>query len=137
SFVAVLVLFVSCSIPADEQLALLEKKGFENIQEDPLKLAYAIQSTGAFEVELKGDLFLQGNSISKLSASGHFGHIPQEMSWFSQEDSLWIATNQKKKAVQNSDSLTKSIWIGMNRMGLLHNLAMLTTLQPPDHYKGD
>lgn len=117
-------------------LQQFEDKGYKQFQTDTLHLRFEIISTGAFEAELNGALKLFGKRFSELTVGGHFGHVPVNMQWISTQDSLFLRTNGMDKHFANHDSLTKSIWIGMHRMGLLHNLARLTSLYPPDKMDG-
>lgn len=105
------------------------------LQADRVAADFHITSEGAFEADLRGRLEISPEALS-LTARGHFG---------GQSAELFVARNGEEFRWGNAsgaqtdvvpEHLQEAILIGMTRMGLLHNLAMLTAGAPPDHADG-
>lgn len=102
----------------------------------PLALSFHITSEGAFTVDLRGRLDLSAAGDTLISATGTFGEEPVELVLVATGGRLIGGNYDARFDVEQSPSLDLALLIGMTRMGLLHNLALLVAGQPPDHAAG-
>ena len=111
----------------------LESSLLENIRRS---VDYTIRSTGAFEVSLSGSLFIGEQRDISILADGLFGEMPVNLIYASTGDSVFGSNGSIVFDGISPDSLKNAVVIGLSRMGLLHNLAMLISGSPPDHAEG-
>lgn len=113
-----------------------ELDGLERrLLEQDFVLEFVIKSEGAVASDLKGSLQVTGEFI-EMQATGTFADTDQDLSWDSDYDTLTIKNAGGEHKVPCPPKLREAIVIGLTRMGLLHNLAMLTGGAPPDHGEG-
>lgn len=100
------------------------------------RVDFTVTSEGFIEVDLEGSLVLGDTGQARLEAQG---------TWQGDEVSVLLASNgQRMRMTDGTDttetatppSLREALVIGLTRMGILHNLARLTGLAPPDHADG-
>ncbi len=112
------------SSPADE-LAAFEA---ELLEAESLTLPFAVEAEGALEVALEGELRIEGAMI-RLTASGTFGGEAVDLQLHADESFLFIGESEQPRPPHLKEALV----LGLTRMGILHNLAVLTNGQAPDH----
>lgn len=95
-----------------------------------------IQSRGVLFSQLKGVARIDERNQLQLDYNGQFGAKPA---------TLLLAANGRSQELRNGagyrrepvpHEANRAVLIGFLRMGLLHNLARLSGLQPPDHGAG-
>lgn len=117
---------------AERSLAQLERLLLET---DSLSLTYDIRSTGAFEASLSGQL-LRSGTILGLRTAGHFGEDTVNGVVLQEDGRLEVTLGDSTTALPAPPATWDALVLGMTRMGLLHNLARLTEMQPPDRMEG-
>jgi hypothetical protein len=111
--------------------------GFEQLllAEPRLCIRFRIEATGALAASLEGRArFDHGHAPTTLLAKGKFGGETVDLSLLAARDDMWVQRAAAPEPIP--PSLQEALVIGLTRMGLLHNLAMLTARQPPDHSGG-
>ena len=111
--------------------------GFEQLllAEPRLCIRFRIESSGALVAALEGRArFDHAEAPTTLLAKGEFGGEQVDLSLVAARGDMWIKGEAAAKPVPSA--LQEALVIGFTRMGLLHNLAMLTARQPPDHGDG-
>lgn len=110
---------------------------FEGIEERLLDgqslLRFHVTSSGAFAAELRGDLKLREGNVLSLKASGTFGDQDVELYLESDGTRLTGGNGTQNIDMETPTALREAVVLGLTRMGILHNLARLTTGAIPDH----
>jgi hypothetical protein len=89
-----------------------------------------IAATGRFTADVSARVLATRDNRARIDATGSFDGAPVELHWVS--DGARTSTG-----VDAPSHVTEAIAIGMTRMGLLHNIAMLHGGAPfPDHAEG-
>ncbi len=101
-----------------------------------VRLAFDITSEGAFESALRGTLAIEGDDRVELLASGTFGGRPVELRVSSDGRTYSYGSADGSRSGEAPPRLAEALLIGLTRMGLLHNLAVLTGNSPPDRADG-
>lgn len=120
--------------PADEPSADSslgdELAAFERglLEAESLALPFTVRAEGALEVALEGELRIEGAMI-RLTASGTFGGEAVDLQLHADETFLFVGDTEQARPPHLKEALV----LGLTRMGILHNLAVLTNGQPPDH----
>ncbi len=122
------------SPPADASidLAAMEKA----LLERALNLRFDIAASGAVQARLVGELRLDGERLA-LRASGTFAGNQVEVSLDADGERLTGTNGTAKLDFPQPPELADAIVVGLVRMGILHNLAMLIAGRPLDHAEGD
>ena len=111
--------------------------GFEQmlLAEPRLCIRFRIEATGALVAALEGRArFDHAEAPTTLLAKGEFGGEQVDLSLLAARGDMWVQRAAAPKPIP--PALQEALVIGFTRMGLLHNLAMLTARQPPDHGEG-
>lgn len=105
--------------------------------------------TGTFEIDSKGENaahltgtieLIDGNGL-RLVAEGHFKSEPVQLELDSRDPSGTVRTTSKGPSASShkdppSEKLREAVSLGIARMGLMHNLALLSLDQPVDKAGG-
>jgi hypothetical protein len=126
--------------PAPEpEVAPMSASELERIEtallERDVQLRFDIAASGAVQARLAGELRMKGEWVS-LRASGTFGGNPMEVSLTADGERLTGTSGAAKLDLPQPPELADAIVVGMTRMGILHNVAMLISARPPDHADG-
>lgn len=108
-----------------DELAAFERALLEA---ESLTLPFEVTAEGALEVGLQGELRIEGAMV-RLTATGTFGGEAVDLQLHADESFLFIGESEQPRPPHLKEALV----LGLTRMGILHNLAVLTTGQPPDH----
>ena len=117
----------------EQQLATLEA---ELLNSPTLTVSFEVIATGAFAAELRGTLTIMDDDQTSLRADGSFGGEPVSLHLDSTDTGLVGGNGDNQFAVAQPAALREALIIGLTRMGILHNLARLTSVQLPDHADG-
>jgi len=126
--------------------------GEEVVQPDPASVLFALEerlteaervevefhitAEGAVEVDLRGGLVVSVEDEVHLTAEGIFAGQPVEL--FLVRDGLEyeFGNASDRTSASPPEYLKEALLIGLTRMGILHNLAMLSSGAPPDRSNG-
>lgn len=101
-----------------------------------VRLGFDITSEGAFESDLRGTLAITGDDRVELVASGTFGGQAVDLKASSDGRGFTYGNGDGLRTGAIPPRLKEALLIGLTRMGLLHNLAVLTANSPPDRAEG-
>ncbi|TPV94286.1 MAG: hypothetical protein B7733_16060 [Myxococcales bacterium FL481] len=102
-----------------------------------IDLRFHVESTGAVASALEGKLALRPAQHADLVANGSFGGQTASATLSATAEQMSYASGrQDQVSLERPADLDGSLLIGMTRMGLLHNLAMLVGGRAPDHTDG-
>lgn len=100
-----------------------------------LELSHHLVAEGAIEVDLRGRLWV-GDQV-ELLATGTFAGEAYDLRLSTRGDLLHGGPNTDPSFERpRPTALVPSLVLGLTRMGLLHNVAMLVSGAPPDHSDG-
>lgn len=94
-------------------------------------------SAGAFESSLSGAVALRQGNIARIELNGSFDGKPVDAFLIS-DGAVLLYGEARVGSFEDAVpwALNEAIIIGLTRMGLLHNFALLTAGNPPDRAKG-
>lgn len=95
-------------------------------------LRFDIEAEGLVAARLTGELRSRGDAIM-LRASGSFAGEPVELTLEGDGQRLTGSSGTARMELPQPPALAEAVVIGLTRMGLLHNLAVLVHARPPDH----
>lgn len=96
---------------------------------------FDVESSGALHSRFIGELRAVGDEVI-LSANGKFGDKVFELHLHGDGRTLEGTNGTAKLNVPQPPALKEALVIGLIRMGILHNLAVLISARPPDHADG-
>jgi len=141
---ALLMLLTACStaVTRDQDLALEDPAAAFGALENRLLAAgtvrfdFHVTAEGVIEADLRGRLDIAPDSGIALTASGAFGGKDVELLLLTDGDRYEYGSGTNRTTAANPPHLKEALIIGLTRMGILHNLALLTTAAPPDGADG-
>lgn len=101
-----------------------------------IDVAFAIESSGAVVSDFTGTLRVEGHDHAMLEASGTFQGEERHLELAGDGDFLTGGSEAGRFEMPAPLALAEGLMIGCTRMGLLHNLAMLSAGAPPDGTDG-
>ena len=96
---------------------------------------FDVHATGKIEARLVGLLQTAGDRLA-LQGSGTFAGVDVELVLTTEGDRLVGKGARGRLDVARPAELKDAVVIGLVRMGILHNLALLVSGRPPDHADG-
>lgn len=115
-----------------EAAAVLDAFEDRLLKAGTVRLDFHATAEGAMEADLRGALHIGPADQVVLTASGSFAGKPVDVVLRSEPGGLQIGS----RTVRRPDHLKEALVIGFTRMGILHNLARLTSGREPDHANG-
>jgi hypothetical protein len=112
-----------------EQFADLETR---LLSAKTLRVTFDITAEGSNTANLRGVLELAADGKARIDARGTFAGEPGEVHFTSDGRTMKGERGGKRFELPTGKALQESIVLGMTRMGLLHNLAVLWGGRPPD-----
>jgi len=103
---------------------------------DHLAIYFEVISKGAVSSVLKGELRLATGNKLDLVAVGTFAGRDVDLKLRSDGTRLTGGNGVATLDVATPKDLNKAVTLGLTRMGLLHNLALLSRAAVPDHSNG-
>ena len=101
-----------------------------------LALDFEVTAEGAIDVDLKGSMSMDSGGTVKLHALGVFAGEEVDLSLAAGSGSYEFGRAPNITSGPTPEHLKDAILIGLTRMGILHNLAMLSAGAPPDRADG-
>lgn len=102
----------------------------------PRSATCELTATGAVEAELTAALLLSEGEDIQLSIAGQFDGNPVAAAMSANAETIELSVDDAASTVDSPGQVRDAITVGLMRMGLLHNAAMLIAGQPPDHADG-
>jgi len=106
------------------------------LRERPLRLGFQITAEGAIGASLGGTLTLGEDGGVELLAAGRFRDEPVRLTLRSDGERLVGGSGEREFSIESPPALHEALVLGLTRMGLLHNLAVLVGGAPPDRAEG-
>jgi hypothetical protein len=112
---------------------------FAQLEQTLLELDFAmrfdVEATGVIAARIAGELRIQGDEL-RLAARGSLGDRPVELTMHADGRRLVGSNGTARLEIAQPPALREAIVLGLTRMGILHNLAVLASARPPDHADG-
>jgi hypothetical protein len=119
--------------PAGTVFAALESR---LLDAGVLLMRYRAEAMGAVEANIEGELEIRNGDTVVLSGSGSFGGVPLELYLAAADDTLRGGSGATSFEQATPADVKASLVLGLTRMGIMHNLARLSSGQPPDQADG-
>lgn len=100
------------------------------------RVDFVVTATGAVEVDLTGHLVLGDSGRARLEGAGTFAGQEVDVLLVSDGERMRMTNEADTAETATPPALKEALVLGLTRMGVLHNLARLTELAPPDHADG-
>ncbi|MDH3647476.1 MAG: hypothetical protein OER80_11955 [Gammaproteobacteria bacterium] len=133
------LLLVGCAGLVNDKEAEAAYRDIENrmLSASVLRVNYEIEASGAVTANLAGDLVTQKPEMAAISANGVFNHNVVQPRLVS--DGVRMRGGIEADSFEEGlpVDLRAGLLLGMTRMGILHNLAMLAHGAPPQGTDGN
>ena len=96
----------------------------------------AAGSAGAVISGLEGQAVLASGNRARLQFSGEFGGTGVTLALVADGEQMWGGNGADQFESEAPPLLNEGILLGFTRMGILHNLALLSSVSPPDGTDG-
>jgi hypothetical protein len=106
------------------------------LESQETSLDFHVTAEGAIEIDLQGSLSMGPGQNVRLAAFGDFGGEEVDLRLVSDGSSYEFGRAPSLFSGPTPRELKDAILIGFTRMGILHNLAMLSAGAPPDRSDG-
>jgi hypothetical protein len=103
--------------------------------ERDFQLRFDVEATGQVQARLVGEVRTKGDWLA-ISARGSFAGQNVELALEGDGERLFGSSGAARLEVAQPAELEDAVVIGLTRMGILHNLAVLVSARPPDHADG-
>lgn len=114
------------------QLTALEQQ----LADGDFHFVFTVTSSGVVESGLNGEVWAKGERL-QLSATGSFAGTPVEVRLFADGERMQATVGGKTTLdLPQPAELKRAIVVGLTRMGVLHNIAVMLGGRPPDHADG-
>ena len=101
---------------------------------EPRELAFRVRAEGAVEVEASGTMLFGTGGRSRFEVTGSFQGQPVEVLRVCDGDVCGGRRAGAVMPVRPQERGLRRAWVlGLTRMGILHNVAVATAGDPPDH----
>ncbi|MGD2124311.1 MAG: hypothetical protein PVJ76_21455 [Gemmatimonadota bacterium] len=101
-----------------------------------VEVDYEVAAEGAVEVDLQGGLRIEAGGLVEITARGRFAGQEVDLLLRSEGGQYEYGNGPDRRAGPTPRYLNEAVLIGLTRMGILHNLAMLVGNAPPDGAEG-
>ncbi|MBT8132805.1 MAG: hypothetical protein KJO35_11085, partial [Gammaproteobacteria bacterium] len=101
-----------------------------------LRIEYEIEATGVVEAKLSGDLLMQQPALAAIRASGDFNEAATDVRLVANGERMKGGSEQRSFDEKMPVDLRNGLLLGLTRMGMLHNLAMLVSGAAPQGTDG-
>lgn len=127
--------------PATEANASTPRAAFDRSEailasDAPLSATCTLSASGAVTANLQALLSLGPGNRVNLTVTGDFGGEPVDAELATDGTETFITKDGETNSANTPTEIREAVAIGMTRMGLLHNAAMLVEGQLPDHADG-
>jgi hypothetical protein len=107
------------------------------LDDPPPRLEALLVSRGAFAAELEAVLESDSAGVAAFHLRGVFGGDSVDAGWRRLPDGgLSLRARGHDSLLAAGPALDEAVWLGLTRMGLLHNAALLQAGRGPDHREG-
>jgi hypothetical protein len=100
-----------------------------------IQLRFAVEATGAVQARLVGEVRTKGDWLA-IAARGSFAGQNVELALEGDGERLFGTSGAARLDIAQPAELEDAVVVGLTRMGILHNLAVLVSARPPDHADG-
>lgn len=125
----------SSAPPPEDPSALYASVERRLLEAEAVSVAFHVTSEGAFVADLEGTLYTSADR-SELAATGTFGGAPVDVRLEADGAQFRYGSAAAPTGAPRPAALEEALLVGLMRMGVLHNLAMLTAGQGADHAEG-
>lgn len=130
-----------CAAVPPEDPAQQARNAFATLEqrllaEQPLVFSFDVEADGAMVARLRGRLRRDEAGVATLDADGLFAERAVEILLRSNGETMTGGEGTNLFVTETPPALDDALLLGMTRMGVLHNLAMLASGLPPDHAGG-
>lgn len=101
-----------------------------------VEVEFDIRAAGAVEAALNGEASVSPAGEAAVSAKGSFAGAEADIRLRSADGTMYGKNGDKDFELETPPALHEGLLIGITRMGLLHNLAMMSAGSPPDKTDG-
>jgi hypothetical protein len=116
---------------AEQTLATIESA----LVEGEHRGTFRIVAEGVVTASVRGELVL-GSDAVQIRATGTMAGAPLEVELLADGRRMRGTAGERSFDLPQADALRDALAVGLIRMGILHNVAVLNGARPPDHAEG-
>jgi len=124
----------ACVAATDAETAFAEFE--ERLLTSDFSLEFNIVASGPYPAQLAGTTTLSGADDASVKANGVFAGQSASIRLTAHDGRMKGGNGALEFDQATPEALREAMVIGLTRMGLLHNLAMMSSGAPPDHADG-
>jgi outer membrane lipoprotein-sorting protein len=121
---------------SDTAEALFRKLEQRLLSAESVHIRGAAGSAGAVISGLEGEVVLASGNRARIQFSGEFGGMGVTLALVADGEQMWGGNGTDQFEDEAPTSLNEGILLGFTRMGILHNLALLSSVSSPDGTDG-
>lgn len=118
---------------AEAALAAVEQRLLDARQ---IGFGFDIKAVGVVRAALSGSATIGPGNDAGIIAKGEFGGAPADITLSADSEAMGGGNGDMRFEADTAPALREGLVVGLVRMGLLHNLAMLSGGEPPDRIDG-
>ncbi|MFT7471831.1 MAG: hypothetical protein ACI8XU_001727 [Kiritimatiellia bacterium] len=103
---------------------------------DELSLDFEVTAAGAVQASIAGTLEKNASGEVRLTAKGNFAGQYIDLVITRNQQSFQFGNRESPQSAEAPAELWKALMLGFTRMGILHNIANLSSGAMPDHAEG-
>lgn len=136
-YLILVTILIGCgSAPAEDPEVQFTNMEQRLLSASAISFDFEIKAEGVIAGDFKGSLSISSDGDLTIQSEGRFIERDLVMELVTDADSIRMVTSEMADVVPRQDDTFNAVVIGLTRMGLLHNLAALTTVSPPEHGDG-
>lgn len=97
---------------------------------------FQVTAEGVIQGSFSGNASVSSDGALTIRSEGIFIERDLVMELVTDADSVRMNTSEMSDVVERPADTFNAVVVGLTRMGLMHNLAALSTVSPPDHGDG-
>lgn len=130
------LILAGCGAAAEDPATSYQNMEQKLLSAQRISFDFSVSAEGVIEGNFVGSAEASADGGLTITSTGDFIGRDLQMELTTDADSMRMVTSEMSDSLPLPPATFEAVVIGLTRMGLLHNLAALSTVSPPDHSDG-